>query len=339
MTPQPELRFLVTGATGFVGRALVSRLAAEGHSVAAVIRSPELAASTLPKETVILPIEDIRSPLDPHHSFEGIDVVIHLAAMVHRSGADGVDSLDEYRRANVEPTLRLAQQAAGSVGRFLYVSTAKVYGEGTDTPYSEVDDHYPVGSYAVSKHEAEMGLVRLAESAGLNVTILQPPLVYGPWVRANFLRLMAAVSNGALLPLGLVRNRRSLLFVGNLVDAIVACSTSDPHGTVDTFLVSDGEDVSSAGLVKGLARAMGRRPRLLPVPPKVLAVASQVVGAEEAARKLVGSFCVDSAKLRTALDWQPPYSLEEGLAATVRWYEESSAPERESRSSVRKSGE
>jgi len=202
------------------------------------------------------------------------------------------------------------------VKRFVFVSTVKVNGEGRDDPYRETDPPAPEDAYAISKWEAEQGLRRVAQETGMEVVILRPPLVYGPAVKANFLQLMRTVERGWPLPLGAIRNRRSLLYLGNLVDAIRVC-VEHPAAAGQTFLLDDGEPISTTGLVRALARAMGRPARLLAVPVGVLELAGALLGKRAAVMRLVGSLYVDSSAIRTRLDWTPPYSMEEGLAATV----------------------
>ena len=222
-----------------------------------------------------------------------------------------------YRATNTEATLNLARQASqAGVKRFVFISTIKVNGEGRDTAYRETDVPVPEDAYAISKWEAEQGLQQIARETGLEVVILRPPLVYGPGVKANFLRLMKTIQRGWPLPLGAIRNRRSLLYLGNFVDAIRLC-VEHPAAAGQTFLLDDGQAVSTPELIRAVARAMGRPARLLAVPVGVLAFMGALLGKRAAVARLTGSLHVDSSAIRSRLGWTPPYSMEAGLAATV----------------------
>lgn len=227
------------------------------------------------------------------------------------------DSLALYRATNTEATLNLARQAAQTgVKRFVFISTIKVNGEGRDAPYRETDAPAPEDAYAISKWEAEQGLVRIAQETGLEVVILRPPLVYGPGVKANFLRLMQGVQKGWPLPLGAIRNKRSLLYLGNFVDAIRVC-VEHPAAAGQTFLLDDGQAVSTPELIHAVAEAMDRPARLISVPMGMLQLAGALLGKRAAVARLASSLWVDSSLIRTRLGWMPPYSMEAGLAATV----------------------
>ena len=223
-----------------------------------------------------------------------------------------------YRETNTEATLNFARQAAqAGVRRFVFISTVKVNGEGRDAPYSETDVPAPADAYAVSKWEAEQGLHRVAQETGLQVVILRPPLVYGPGVKANFQRLMNMVRHGCWpLPLGAICNRRSLLYLGNFVDAIRLC-VEHPAAAGQTFLLDDGEPISTPELIRRLAHAMGRPAHLLAVPVGVLEFGGALLGKRAAVARLTGSLYVDSLAIRSRLGWVPPFSMEAGLAATV----------------------
>lgn len=301
---------LVTGANGFVGRGLCAQLITTGHAVKPVVRSK----AGLPSEAVV---GDIGSTTDWHRALEGCNAIVHLAARVHKMRDAVHDQLALYREANTDATLNLARQAAEArVQRFVYVSTIKVNGEGRDAPYRETDAPTPEDAYALSKWEAEQGLHKIAQETGLEVVILRPPLVYGPGVKANFQRLIQAVARGWPLPLGAVRNRRSLLYLGNFVDAIRLC-VEHPGAAGQTFLLDDGEPVSTPDVVLALARAMNRPARLLAVPVGVLQFAGTLLGKRAEVARLTGSLYVDSSAIRSRLGWKPPFSMEEGLAATV----------------------
>ncbi len=304
------MRILVTGANGFVGRALCGHLGTLGQVVVSAVRR----ASGLADEAVV---GDIDGATDWTAALRGCDAVVHLVARVHVMDDTAQDPLALYRATNVEATLNLARQAAAAgVKRFVFISTIKVNGEGRDVAYRETDVAAPGDAYAMSKWEAEQGLQRIARETGLEVVILRPPLVYGPGVKANFLQLMRIVGRGWPLPLGAIRNRRSLLYLGNFVDAIGLC-VEHPAAVGQTFLLDDGEAVSTPELVRALAHAMGRPVWLLPVPVGVLELAGALLGKRAAVARLTGSLFVDSSAIRSRLGWVPSYTLRQGLAATV----------------------
>ena len=307
---------LVTGANGFIGTTLCNRLMADGSSVrAAVRRSTAIVPGTVP---VVL--GDLSGSTRWDEALEGVTHVVHLAARVHVMRDVSRDSREEFRRVNVEATLALARQAADArVQRFVFVSSIKVNGEGRERPYTERDASSPRDPYAESKWEAEEGLRRVERETGLAVTIVRPPLVYGPGVQANFRRLMSAIHRGLPLPFGGVRNVRSMIYVENLADALARC-LKHPSAAGRTFLVSDGEDVGTADLIKLLALAMGRRPRLIHVPPMLLRAAARLAGKRHEIDRLIGSLMVDSREIRDRLGWLPPVSLRDGLTATAAAY-------------------
>jgi len=304
------MKVLVSGAAGFVGRALCDQLTVAGHVLVPTVRR----TSGLKNERVL---GEIGASTDWQTALEGCDAVVHLAARVHVMDDTTQNSLALYRATNTEGTLNLARQAVeAGVKRFVFISTIKVNGEGRDTPYRETDAAAPEDAYAISKWEAEQGLQRIAQETGLEVAILRPPLAYGPGVKANFLRLMRMVEHGFPLPLGAIHNRRSLLYLGNFVDAIRLC-VEHPAAAGQTFLLDDGVPVSTPELIRALARAMGRSTHLLAVPVGVLELAGALLGKRAAVARLTGSLFVDSTAIRSRLGWVPPYTLQQGLAATV----------------------
>ena len=310
------MRVLVTGANGFVGRALCSTLLQRAHMVRGAVRS-NVDAMAGKKDIELATVGSIGADTDWNTALRGCDVVVHLAARVHVMDDTSRDPFAEFREVNTFGTLNLARQAAqAGVKRFVFVSTVKVNGEGRDEPYRETDVPAPEDAYAISKWEAEQGLHRIAQETGLEVVILRPPLVYGPGVKANFQRLIQTVERGWLLPLGAIRNRRSLLFLGNFVDAIRLC-TEHPAAAGQTFLLDDGEAVSTPELIRRLAHAMGRPARLIAVPVGALDFAGALLGKRAAVARLTGSLHVDSSAIRSRLGWVPPFSMEAGLAETV----------------------
>jgi nucleoside-diphosphate-sugar epimerase len=252
---------------------------------------------------------------------DGADVVVHLAARVHVMDDRAADRLALYRAVNVDGTVHLAKAAAeAGARRFVFVSSIKANGEVTEAePFSETSVPAPADPYGISKLEAERALLALSNDTGLEVVIVRPPLMYGPGVGANFGRLLRAVARGVPLPFGGIENRRSLLFVGNMADALVRCA-EHPAAPGETFMLSDGRPVSSAELVRGIAQALGRSPRLLNVPPRTLGVLGRVTGKAAAVQRLLDSLEVDSSRIRRVLGWTPPYRMDEGLAETAEWW-------------------
>lgn len=307
---------LVTGATGFVGQALVTALRAQQRHVRRVLRIP--AAGNVADDIIV---GDIGPNTGWQPALQGIDCVVHLAARTHVLNEHSADPLVAYRQINVAATRRLAQQAAAAgVRRFVFMSSIKVNGESTgEHPFSANDAPQPLDAYGISKREAEDVLRQIGADTGMEIVILRPPLVYGPGVKGNFLRLLQTVARGTPLPLASINNRRSLVYVGNLVDAIITCIDA-PAAAGKTFLVSDGEDVSTPALISKLAAALDTKPRLLPCPPALLHFGAALLGKRAAAMRLTGSLAVDSSALRQELHWQPRYSLDQGLNATGRWY-------------------
>lgn len=309
-------RTLVTGASGFIGRALCRELRATFRPCIAVLRKPSPESEC---EQVI--IGDIGPDTDWLPALQGVDCVVHLAARTHVLNERSTDPLAIYRQINVEATRWFAQQAAAAgVQRFVFLSSIKVNGESTgENPFSTNDAPQPLDAYGISKREAEDVLRQIGAGTGMEIVILRPPLVYGPGVKGNFLRLLQAVAQGMPLPLGSINNQRSLIYVGNLVDAIITCMDS-PAAAGKTFLVSDGEDVSTPALIRKLATALDTRPRLLPCPSALLLFGAALLGKRAAALRLTGSLAVDSSALRQELGWKPRFSLDQGLNATGQWY-------------------
>ena len=267
-------------------------------------------------------VRQIDGLTDWQAALNGVEVVIHLAARVHVMKDTSVDPLAEFRRVNVQGTENLARQAVrAGVRRLVYVSSIKVNGEGTSGSqgYSERDTPAPQDAYGISKWEAEQALHRVAQETGLEVVIVRPPLVYGPGVKGNFISLLAAVGKGIPLPLASTDNARSLVYVGNLVDALIACATH-PAAAGQTYLVSDGAPVSTATLVEKIAGALDCRSRSFYFPPVLMRAAAALLGRSAQIDRLFGSLRVDDEKIRRELGWIPPYTLEQGLRATAEWY-------------------
>jgi nucleoside-diphosphate-sugar epimerase len=310
---------LVTGSTGFVGRSLCEKLLLKNYYVRGSVWNAE-SPTNLPAGVKSAQIESIGPDTDWSSALAGIDTVIHLAARVHVMDETVGDPLIVYRQINVAGTENLARQAAAhGVRRLVFLSSVKVHGEETDVPYSEQFHPAPQDPYGVSKMEAEKVLQQITAETGLEVVIIRPPLVYGPGVKANFLNLLKIVERGLPLPLASITNARSLVYLGNLIDAIIT-STNHPQAAGQTFLVSDGEDVSTPMLIRQVANALGRPVRLFPFPPSLLRLAGNLTGKSMAVDRLLGSLVVDSGKIQRVLGWKPPYTMAEGLAVTANWY-------------------
>ena len=304
------MRILITGASGFIGRNLCASLKQKGYFVRGAVRKN---ARDVFGVDEYIQVGDINESTDWQPALAGVDTVIHLAGRAHVMN----DKLDAFRQVNVFGTERLARMAAkAGVKRFIFISSVGVNGESTEIKsFTEFDIPNPSGGYAVSKWEAEQVLLKMAGDSGMGIVILRPSLVYGLDAPGNFSRLMKLIKKGIPLPLAKVKNQRSFIYVGNLVDAISVCITH-PLATGETFLVSDGEDISTPDLIKTIASAMKRRVILFPLPFGVLKALAALAGQGGAMEKLTGSLRVDSSKIRNLLGWNPPFTLEEGIKET-----------------------
>ncbi|MFM2036224.1 MAG: hypothetical protein RL459_1489 [Pseudomonadota bacterium] len=303
---------LVTGATGFVGSGVVSRLAAEDVETLACVRRD---IDPMQEGVRDILVAELTANTDWRQVLAGVKSVVHLAARVHVMHDTAADPVTAFRAVNVDGTVNLARQAAAAgVKRFVFISSVKANGESTQPgrAFTETDAPNPQDAYGQSKHEAEQGLRQLSADTGMEVVIIRPPLVYGPGVKANFAALMRVVQRGWPLPLGAVHNQRSLVALDNLVDFIITCITH-PQAANQTFLVSDGQDLSTTELVRGMAQAAGVPARLLPVPVWALQAGASLLGKGDAVQRLCGNLQIDTSKARRLLDWVPPVSVEEGL--------------------------
>lgn len=306
-----QQRVLLTGATGFVGRAVQQRLLTDGqYDLTVAVRR----ASNTPSAVRTAQVAGLMAETDWTEALQGVDLVVHAAARAHVMRDEEVDPLAEYRKVNVDGTVRLARQAAAvGVKRFVFISSIGVNGNTNKKPFTADDEPRPAEWYAQSKWEAEQGLWEIAKEAGLEIVIIRPPLVYGPGAPGNFGSLVRWVSKGVPLPLGAIHNKRSLIALDNLVDLIITC-LAHPAAANQVFLAGDGEDLSTSDLLRGVAQAMGKPARLLPVPAGMLQLGASLLGKKAMTQRLLGSLQVDIAKNRELLDWQPPLTVEQGLA-------------------------
>lgn len=312
------MKCLITGANGFVGKVLCPALLARGYSVRAAGRDAESSVQGVEVATVGL----INGETDWSAALIGIDVVIHLAARVHVMRDTAAEPLGAFRCVNVAGTERLARCAAeAGVKRLVYVSSIKVNGEATlaGCKFTEVDTPAPVDFYGISKWEAEQALHKVAGETGLEVVIVRPPLVYGPGVKGNFAQMLSIVAKGFPLPFASVQNRRDLVYVENLASALIACATH-PAAVGQTYLVCDGEAISTPELLRELAVQMKVSARLFPCPVPLLRLAGKLMGKSQQMGRLLGALRVDDDKIRHDLGWLPSCSRRQGLQATAEWY-------------------
>ena len=309
-------KLLLTGASGFLGRSVLDASIRRGVETRPVYRSIDSARGH--KEGML--VSGLDGTTDWSKALQGVDVVIHLAARAHIMREMGLDTLTEYRSVNVEGTLNLARQAANAgVRRFVFISSIKVNGESTalDHPFTADDTPAPEDAYGHSKAEAEAVLKQVANETGMEVTIIRPPLIYGPCVKGNFASLISWVRRGLPLPLGAItNNRRSLVGVANLVDLIFVCATH-PKAANQTFLVSDGEDLSMSELIRKIGLALGQPARLIWVPAGLISCFASLVGKKSVSERLLGSLQVDITKTCELLNWKPSLGVDEGLRKAV----------------------
>jgi nucleoside-diphosphate-sugar epimerase len=312
-------KILITGATGFLGRALVKTLSADRHfKLTAVSRAP---IPDLPGTVFPYVLGDINATTDWNVGLD-VDVVVHAAARVHVMNEHALDPLASFREINTAGTLNLARQAAkAGAKRFIFISSVKVNGEATETgqPFLADDICAPSDPYSISKYEAEQGLIELSVSTGMEIVIIRPVLVYGPDVKANFYQLMRILQRGVPLPLGGINNSRSLVSLDNLIDLIRVC-IGHPAAANQVFLVSDGEDVSTTELARRILKFSGSKTWLMPVPDYLIFALAKLVRREPSARRVLGSLQVDIDKTQTLLNWSPPVCLDQGLKQTVEHF-------------------
>jgi nucleoside-diphosphate-sugar epimerase len=313
-------KILITGATGFVGRALVKFLLANDINILAGVRKQSGILVDAVPQVVIgdLSVLDQTALALKYIAFEGLETVIHTAARVHVINEPVSDSLNEFRKVNRDATLALARMAAKSgIKRFVFLSSIKVNGEMSRSgyPFLPDDQYIPTDPYGLSKYEAEQGLLALALETGMEVVIIRPPLVYGPGVKANFASMMNWMSKNIPLPFGAIRNKRSLVALDNLVDFIALCADREksPKAANQVFLISDNEDVSTTQLLRKVAKAQSKQAWLIHVPVGLMAFAAKLIGKGDVANRLFGSLQVDSSKARDLLGWSPVITIDEQL--------------------------
>jgi nucleoside-diphosphate-sugar epimerase len=313
---------LVTGSGGFIGSALCPYLQSRGFFVRAALRD---GSGKIPQAGETVFAGELNGQTDWKAALSGIDAVVHCAGRAHVLRERHADPLAEFRRVNVEATRNLAVQAAAAgVKRFIFLSTVKVNGEnsavtknGAYAAFSEDSPASPLDGYALSKFEAEQVLCAIGSATAMETVVLRLPLVYGPGVKANFKELLRLSCSGLPIPLGSLKNRRSLLYLENGCDCIARCIT-EPAAAGQLFLVSDGDDLSTPELIRMICRAAGRPSRLLPCPLWVLKGAGMLTGKSAVVRRLTGSLCVNSKKLQSLLGWRPPVTSQEGIRRTVQ---------------------
>ncbi len=315
------MKLLITGSNGFVGLPLSQYLMTVGHQVVGAVRSRN-SLHIVNSKIHLKSIGDIDEITNWSDCLSGVECIIHLANRAHIMNEKSSNSLALYRKVNTAGTINLARQAAAAgTKRFIFISSIKVNGESTlpGQTLNPKDQHIPVDPYGLSKYEAEIGLKLIAEQTGLEVVVIRPPLIYGPGVKANFLKMMQWVEKGIPLPLGAIQNQRSMLGLDNLINFIELCLTY-PDAAGQTFLVSDDHDVSTTELLKEIAAAMHRPSRLLSIPQYFIEKFLILLGQRHISERLCGSLQLDIGLAKTLLSWKPPYTFRDQLSKTVLDY-------------------
>jgi nucleoside-diphosphate-sugar epimerase len=309
---------LVTGATGFIGGHLLPVLHKKNLQITLAVRNdlPE----KLNPDYKVFNVGEIEENTDWTEALKEVDTVIHLAARAHQLNDQAINPEAEFLRINCEGTEALVKQAiASGVKHFIFISSIGAMGTLSEQILTEKSPCHPDSPYGRSKLQAEQALIELCQNSPMTWTILRPTLVYGIGNPGNMERLMKLVKTGFPLPLGSIKNRKSFVYVGNLVDAIITC-INQPNAKNQTFIVSDGDDLSTTDLIRRLGKALRKSPLLLPVPAELLRLTTKLLGKADIGDRLLGSLQVDSSKIRQMLDWTPPYTVDQGLQATADWF-------------------
>ena len=310
---------LVTGADGFIGKALCAEMVSRGWNIRAAVRTKEK-IKNLPGEIQIIETGPIGPDTKWRDALNNVDAVVHLAGRAHIMDDSSSDPLLEYRIVNTAGTECLAKAAAGKgIRRFIFMSTIKVNGEGGTDPYNENDTPDPKDPYSMSKWEAEIKLTEISSETGMEIVIIRAPLVYGPSVKANFLKLLKAVDKGIPMPFAGIKNKRSMIYIGNLVNLIITC-INHPKAAGETYLVSDSEKISIPELISRIGDAFGKPGRLFYTPLFLLRLFGIAAGKSREIERLTGTLTIDSSKIRKELNWTPPFTLVQGLKETAEWY-------------------
>jgi len=316
------MKICVTGSTGFIGKPLCIKLLKNNYTVLAATRYSSTLTFNFHKNLSIIKLDNFNSRINLQQALSGVDCLIHCAAKAHAISKNKSDVLKAYREVNVEVTRNFAEQAANAgVKRFVFLSSIKVNGErtfGSDL-FNHNDVPLPEDAYGVSKFEAEQMLSELSKRTGLEVAIIRAPLVYGEGVKGNFLYLLDFLYRGIPLPFASVVNLRSFIGLDNLIDFIIFC-INHPKAGGKTFLVSDGQDISTPNLIRKLAGAIGKSSHLFPIPLSLIKLIGRLTGKSLEVARLVNSLRVDSSYARELLGWRPSFSLDEGLEKTGKWY-------------------
>jgi nucleoside-diphosphate-sugar epimerase len=308
------MKVLVTGASGFIGKYLCQSLLVQSIEIVTVTRTKANANKNI---TIIN--KELNKDTDWNDTLKGIDLVIHLAGRAHVMKDEASDPYKAYAEINIEATKHLAEQAAlNGVMRFIFLSSVKVNGESTNkSAFKESDQPKPEDDYGKTKYEAEKVLSKIAQETGMEVVVIRPPLVYGKDVKANFKNLIKLSQSGLPMPFGAIHNKRSFIYIENLIDFIMVC-IDHPQAANQTFLVSDDDDVSTTQLIKSIAKASSKKSTLIPIPLSWLTLVFKLIGKESLSNRLCGNLQVDISKAKTLLGWKPPVSFKDGITRTVQ---------------------
>ena len=309
---------LVTCGTGFIGSHLLPILSKQNLQVTLAVRNNSSNEFNIPYK--IVKVSEIDENTDWTKALKEVATVIHLAARAHQLNDQAINPEAEFLRTNCEGTKTLVKAAiASGVKHFIFISSIGAMTTLSEHTLTEESPCHPDSPYGRSKLRAEQGLIELCQNSPMTWTILRPTLVYGAGNPGNMERLMKLINTGFPLPLGSINNRKSFVYVGNLVDAMIAC-LDHPNAKNQTFIVSDGEDLSTTDLIRHLGKALGKSPLLLPIPAELLRLTTKLLGKADIGDRLLGSLQVDSSKIRQMLDWTPPYTVDQGLQATADWF-------------------